>query len=128
MSILHKITLSWSGTTGIQRLSKTVTLTGDREVNLSQAIPENASTEYIVDWTNADLQSVYVLASIDCSLETNAHGGGAQDTFALLANEPFCWYQGCGFSNPFDGDVTSIFLTPDDPDTAGTVEVRVIED
>ena len=125
-AITHTIRTQWTSPNGGVDLSGTVSESADAEQNRSLAIAATtADQEFDLDFPYADLKSIYMLASVDMTVETNAadHTGG--DEISLVANVPFSWTESSGETNPFTADVTAIFVSPDSA-AASTLEIRAL--
>lgn len=128
MAFTHTTRTQWTSPNGGVDISASVSETGDAEQNRSLAIAASTpDQEFDLDFAYADLQSIYMLASVDMTVETNAadHSGG--DEIALVANVPYSWTVSSGVANPFTADVTKIFVSPDSA-AASTLEIRILYD
>ena len=126
MAFTHTTRTQWTSPNGGVNIAASVSETGDAEQNRSLAIEAStADQEFDLDFAYADLQSIYMLASADMTVETNAadHSGG--DEIALVANVPYSWTVSSGVANPFTADVTKIFVSPDSA-AASTLEIRIL--
>jgi len=103
-----------------------VSESADAEQNRQLAIDATtADQEFDLDFEYLNLKSIFMLATVDMTVETNAadHTGG--DEISLVANVPFSWTASSGVTNPFTADVDSIFVSPDS-DAASTLEIRIL--
>lgn len=66
--------------------------------------------QYDLAFLVADLETVFMYATCDCTIETNS-GTVPDDTFTMLANEPLVWWNGAPWANPFTVDVAAFFIT-----------------
>lgn len=126
MAFTHTTRTQWTSPNGGVNIAASVSETGDAEQNRSLAIEAStADQEFDLDFAYADLQSIYMLASVDMTVETNAddHAGG--DIISLVANVPYSWTVSSGVANPFTADVTKIFVSPDSA-AASTLEIRIL--
>jgi hypothetical protein len=112
MSTTVQVTQSISPA-GSPPVSGTRTETGDSLIRLDKSFPA-ASTDAAgppCAFTTAGLQSIFLVADQDCTIETNS-GSSPGNTIALKAGRPFAWNKSDGyFTNPFTTNVTSLFVT-----------------
>ncbi len=127
MTITHSVTVAWAGSNG-GGISGTITQSFDAERNCSLAIAGTTpDQQFDLDFLYAKLKSIFILATVAMTIETNAvdHAGG--DIITLAANTPFLWTAGCGLANPFTANVTTIYVTPGGS-VAGQLDIRMLID
>lgn len=69
-----------------------------------------ADQEYAITIDVSQLKYLYILASNDCTVETNSSSSPV-DTITPKAGVPYVWTYGSGVTNPLGTDVTKIFVT-----------------
>jgi hypothetical protein len=113
----HNIDLSWSrGANSTDLVQQRVTKTAQSEIIIgdteSPLTVPGSTTDMQVDVAIdvSQLKSLYIKSDTALQIETNS-GSAADDTIALVANEPLLWWDGCGWSCPLTADVTGMFLT-----------------
>ena len=102
--------------------------TGTLEVNLAgEVIAADASDQEIgFDLDVSAVQAMYILADQDLTIETN-DAESPDDTLSLKANKPYIWHTGGYFTNVFDTDITSLFVT-NGSGTATNLYIRALVD
>lgn len=132
MSVVHNIALNWG--LGSNLLSGPVVVMADQGQVVSTSIVANTANKQLdIAWAQAKLQSLYILASQNCTLYINAPSGGSPtDTIALTAGIPYVWLAGSGVKYPITGTsgaVTSAYVTtPATPTTPCDFELRAAID
>lgn len=111
MSITHTLTDKVSSSSG-GSLSAQATEVGTSEYSVDQTFPAGSSNASLTGAFNyADIQSIYMLADQNLTLETNS-GSSPSNTFSLIAGRPLVWSKSAGyFSNPLTANVTALFVT-----------------
>ncbi len=107
-------------------VNSTVSATGAASVVLdAENFPIAADTLINVAFPYATLKAYYLVATQDCTVETNAtdHAGG--QSIALTANVPLAWITGGAGANVFTADVTKFYVTAA---VAGTLSLRALYD
>jgi hypothetical protein len=109
MSISYTITRSYKRNG--EEYSFNDIVEGSGEANIDETVPEDAATDFPIAIDVSALQALYIVATRDMTLDTNA--GDADDSFELKANVPLEWSINCGLPNPFvsETDVESIRAT-----------------
>lgn len=128
MAFTHTIRTQWTSPNGGVDVAGVVSEVADAEQNRSLAVAASTpDQEFDLDFLLADLKSIFMLASEDLTIETNAtdHAGGQQ--IDLVAGVPFVWCQSSGAANPITANVTRIFVTNAEA-RAATLEIRVLFD
>jgi len=133
MSISHILTHEINASSTVIRGQETVT--AGSEVNISEEIPLNSTNLAVAcAFANAKLKSFFAYSDVTLSIFTNeASTGTPQEKINLVAGIPFIWSLTQSFlgevgesaASPFDGNVTSIFVTNT---TAGTLVIRALVD
>ncbi len=110
-------------------------VTSGANVFISEDIPANQTNLPVAfAFANAKLKSFVAHATVDMSVHTNeASSGTPQEKLFLKAGKPYIWSLtesflgevGDSAASPFDGDVTSLFVTNT---TAGTLTISAIVD
>lgn len=109
--ITDTINSNVSGTDG-SRLSGTDVEVGNTQITIDQTIPA-ATTDGLVScaWTVANTESLFIVASQNCTLETNS-GSSPANTISLIAGIPLIWGKSAGYyANLFTTDVTAFYIT-----------------
>lgn len=109
--ITDTINSSVSGTDGA-RLSGSDVEAGNTQITIDQTIPAS-STNLLVScaWTVANTESIFIVASQNCTIKTNSSGSPA-NTINLVAGIPLIWGASAGYyTNLFTTNVTSWYLT-----------------
>lgn len=84
---------------------------GDVEVAISQVIaPSAADFEILVAVDVSQLKAIVLVASNNCTVETN-NSGTPTNTINLLAGKPYIWSTGDYNTCLITADVSKIFLT-----------------
>jgi hypothetical protein len=109
--ITDTLNFSITGTDG-ERVTGSDVEAGNARVGLDQTIPAGSTNLSVsMAWTVANTESIFIVASQNCTIKTNSSGSPA-NTINLVANIPLVWGKSAGyFSNPFTVDVTSWFVT-----------------
>jgi len=128
MAITHTVTSTWSASNDTN-LSASVALSGDGSDSRSLTIVDTTDGQEIdISWTNANLKSLFILASRAMTLFSNVDGGAGNDTLVLVANVPKIFQSGGGQVNPFiTANVTKLFVDNLSGGN-GTLEIRVLVD
>lgn len=123
--IEHDIVITWKG--GGAQISKTLTAQSEGEDNRDITV-NNAVSNLLVDMELdiSQLKSFFIVSNKDVTLKTN-DSGTPQDTIALKADKPLIYAPNIGMTNPFGGDVTSMYLSNASGATA-TVQIRALFD
>lgn len=125
MSFSHTITrrVDTSGSS----IQSVKTLTADGRQSVSVAVNDSETDKFIeFDLTVANLQSIFILASQDMTLETN-DGGTPTDTISLLAGQAYVWHAGSYFVNLITANITALYAT-NASGTDGTLDIEMIYD
>ncbi len=128
MAFTHTTRIQWTSPNGGVEVSGTVSETADAEQNRQLAIAASTpDQEFDLDFLKDDLKSIFMLATEDLTVETNAadHTGGQQ--IDLVAGVPFWWALSSGVANPITADVTKIFVT-NAVARAATLDIRILYD
>lgn len=122
----HTITYHYAGAG--EAISKAVAKTGGSEIRIDETIGIGASNAAVdCAFTQARLESVFIVADQDLTLETNS-GSSPQETISLKANVPLAWQKTTGyFTIPFSGNVTGLFFT-NASGVAASVQIRILTD
>jgi hypothetical protein len=124
--ITHTVTLQWQGLAG-GGLSASVAKSAGAELNQILAIvAETNDQEFDLDFLYANLVSIYMLATQDLTIETNAADATGGNTIALKAGVPFWWAKDSGVANPFTANVTKIFVS--NAGAAAQLDIRILYD
>ena len=108
----HTFTLTCAGGTG-NGLSGSISGTGTEERNISA--PITAGTDTLIPYTLdvSQAQSVFILADVDCLLETNS-SSVPDRALTLKAGQPIAWVSAydSDVTNPLGSvDITALYLT-----------------
>ncbi len=133
MSVTHTLTRGFSA--GGAVIVKSEDVSNEVGLALSAAIPANSTNlPMAFAFANAKLKSFFAQSDQDLSIFTNeASSGTPQDKIFMKANVPYIWSitgsflgeVGDSAASPFDGDVTSLFVTNT---AAAQLEIRAIVD
>lgn len=110
--------------------STTEEVTASAESNISESIPDNAD-DYVINMSIdiSTLKSIFMLASVDMELYTNAdHDGAFDHHISLKAGQALRWTVNSDEASPFAGDVTDVSdvrVTSSDP---GTLQIWTLQD
>lgn len=132
MSVVHNIAQNFG--LGSSLISGPVVITADQGQAVSASIPASTLNKQLdIAWAQAKLQSLYILASQNCTLYINAPSTGSPtDTIALIAGIPYVWLAQSGVKYPITGTsgaVTSAYVTtPATPTTPCDFELRAAID
>lgn len=112
MSLKQTWSLSVRGDAGGTVLATSEAKTGDAEENFSDTVAISGGTKQVFIGVDVSkIVSFYIYSDQDVQLKTNAFGGGAAQTFSLLAKQPLWWKDDETASNPLTIDVTSLCFT-----------------
>lgn len=129
MAFTHTWGLTFrSGGQSVSSTTETVTSSG--EANISESIPDNADDYKInIAIDISTLKSIFMLASVDMELYTNAdHDGAFDHHISLSAGQPLRWTTNSVEASPFAGDasdVVDVRVTSSDP---GTLQIWTLQD
>ncbi len=87
---------------------------GNTRVDLSVAlVAATPNQEHDIEINSANIQMLWIQATVACTLYTNAASGGSpDDTIALTPNVPVHFSAGTGQTNPFvAAAVTKVYVT-----------------
>ena len=110
--------------------STTETVTANAEANIDESIPDN-SANYVINMSIdiSTLKSIFMLASVDMTLNTNDDSGGSPaHTIELSAGQALRWTVNSVEASPFAADaadVVDIRVTSADP---GTLKIWTLQD
>jgi len=109
MSYTHTLTLKW--TDGVNSIQDVVSKTGSGKQGIAEAIADS-ETDYEIAFALdiSEIEAIYIVCDQDVTLETNS-GSEADDTLALVADEPVLYWDGGPIANPFTENITAIFIT-----------------
>lgn len=123
MSIVHKITRTWSR--GNDQITRTESVTVEAEITIDTSVAASTSDAlhaFVLDVSQA--KTIFLLSSQDLTVETNSSSAPAA-TVSLKAGIPRQWSTGSGETNPFGStDVTALYLT-NGTLAAADVQIRV---
>lgn len=108
MSATFTTTLSVQTPAGTITGSGTETSDAVAYIDTILAIATHA--EYDIDFKYAQLKSLIIKSAVACTVKTNS-SGAPDNTFIIVAGEPFQWRDGDAFANPVSADVTKVFIT-----------------
>ena len=102
--------------------------TAEAETNLDVAIASDADGYLVNCAIDTDqVKAVLLYSDVDLLLYVNADEDETQ--IALTGGVPKLWYVGGAGSNPIVEDVTAFYVdNTSDPATAGTLNIRVLQD
>ena len=129
MAFTHTWGLTFrSGGQSVSSTTETVTSSG--EANISESIPDNADDYKInIAIDISTLKSIFMLASVDMELYTNAdHDGAFDHHISLKAGQALRWTENSVEASPFAGDasdVVDVRVTSADP---GTLQIWTLQD
>lgn len=110
--------------------STTEEVTASAESNISESIPDNAD-DYVINMSIdiSTLKSIFMLASVDMELYTNAdHDGAFDHHISLKAGQALRWTVNSVEASPFADDATDVSdvrVTSSDP---GTLQIWTLQD
>ena len=110
--------------------STTEEVTASAEANISESIPDNAD-DYVINMAIdiSTLKSIFMLATVDMELYTNAdHDGAFDHHISLKAGQALRWTVNSVEASPFAGDATDVSdvrVTSADP---GTLQIWTLQD
>jgi hypothetical protein len=110
--VIHSFTFGWGTDTSGRSLQASKSITDALEANGGPTSVNNGVTDQAlaISFPFANIASVFLLSSVDMTLETNS-GSTPADTITLKAGIPRIWFVGFQGVNPFTVNVTSFFLT-----------------
>lgn len=88
------------------------TVLSDYVVTVQKTIPGSTVVQIDVPLSLATVLGMGMECDNDCTVETNTHGIGAQDTLTMKAKQPLIWVTGDPDNLKFlSGNVTSFYVT-----------------
>lgn len=129
MSITHRITWTWSSPGSTQNVSGVTSASGDGSDHRTITVPDSTDGQELdISWTNAHLQSLFILSTRALTLFSNVDGGAGNDTVQVHANVAIVYLAGAGQTNPFNtANVTKLYVDNSSGGDA-TLEIRVLVD
>jgi len=128
MAFTHTVRQTWTSPNGSVELQGSVSETANAERNAQLAIAgTTADQQFDLDVLFAKLKSVFLLSTIDLTIETNATDATGGNTIELVANVPFYWCNSSGLACPFTANVTTMYVTPGGS-VAGTLDIKILVD
>lgn len=113
MAITHTITRSYRDQSSV--VSQQIEApNGNAEMNLDQAVPIAANTQYHMAFTRANLLALAFYSDQAITIYTNNPSGSApQDTIPLVAGQVRVWTLATDLlaNCPFSGNVTTLYIT-----------------
>lgn len=110
-------TVSFTATGGATTLSGiTATATGTSGTTIDVEVPATTTDQlFTIAIDISELESIFLYTDGALTIETNS-SSAPDDTFVFAANKPLCWVNGmptidAASQNPFDADVTALYLT-----------------
>ena len=88
----------------------TVTLTPASITRITETVAIGTDTAVNCTIDTSALSFIVIYASSDATLQAN-DGTSPDYTLSLTGGKPFCWYTGCGITNPITADTTEFFVT-----------------
>lgn len=108
--------------------SKTITATGLAEVVIAgEAVPIANDTLMNIAFPYANVKAYWLMATVDCMIETNATDAAGGQTINLTANVPKAWVTGGDGTNLWTANVTKFYVT-NATAAAGTLTARILYD
>lgn len=125
MSFTHSITRRIV-TTG-RSLEATVTFSGDGEARRDPDVPDE-TTDMLVefDLLIADLECIFIRASVDMTLKTN-DATTPDETLNLVAGQPYVWHTGSYFANLLATNITKLYVS-NASGAAGVLDIEAVFD
>lgn len=122
MAISHYVTVTWArGNDTIPILIGP--LTGDGENNRDLTVAANTTNHQdAFAFTLSQLELIFILSDTAVTIKTNSTSA-PQETITLAANTPLFWWTGSGLTNPFAGNVTTIYVT-NSTGSSASVKIR----
>jgi len=102
------------GSTAINGITSSATGTSGTQIDIS--VPASTTDQvFAIAIDISELESIFLYTDGALTIETNS-GGSPNDTFVFTANKPLVWVSGMPTidtvsGNPFDVDVTALYLT-----------------
>jgi hypothetical protein len=108
----HTFTNTWQGDGGGKSLSASVPVVGAGENNKGPTVVNNGATNQLLAITQvvANMKGLWLLSNADLTIKTNSTSSPG-NTINLKAGQPYIWYAGAYWSNPFTVDITAWYLT-----------------
>jgi hypothetical protein len=127
-AITHTISTTWSASNDAS-IPASLAQSGDGADSRSLTIADATDGQEIdISWTNANLKSLFILASRAMTIFSNVDGGAGNDTLVLTANIPKVYQASGGQVNPFiTANVTKLYVD-NLSGGSGTLEIRVLVD
>lgn len=130
MAIEHRLTYGWNRA-GAEPLTKTVSVSGDLEVNADVTVPLSSTDLRITMAIDVSaLKSLYITCDKGVKLETNS-SSAPDDTLNVAAETPITWHATSGLDCPLTADVTDFYVTRQGSDSAtgsATLKIRSNQD
>lgn len=113
---------------GGQTVAGSVRRTANASQSFATPIADSVTDQLLEITLNvSEIKAIIIVSDQDVTLETNAVDATGGNTLALLANEPYVWYDTSLFTNLLTLDITKIYLT-NASGSAATVEIEVVYD
>lgn len=125
MSFTHSA--SQNITTPAGTLTGTISVTADGEININTTLTSSQANKLLAAaFGTANVKSIAIYSDKALIVETN-NSSTPDDTFTMVANEPFTWNSSMLHANPFSENVTALYLTNGAASLA-TVQIRILVD
>lgn len=126
MALTHNLDIGWSQSAATPTNTR-VSISADGEDNRELSIADGVTNGQVVFHVDvSQLALFHIVSDKAVTVKTNS-SGAPQETLTLTANVPLVWYTGCGYTKPFAGDVTTIYITNASGSTA-TIKINKLED
>lgn len=90
-----------------------------------ETVPIATDTLMNIAFPYANIKAYWIMATCDCSIDTNATDASGGQTISLTANVPKVYMTAAGMTNVFSANVTKIYVTAA---AAGELTMRVLYD
>ncbi|OGT59920.1 MAG: hypothetical protein A3E01_10780 [Gammaproteobacteria bacterium RIFCSPHIGHO2_12_FULL_63_22] len=125
MAFTHQITTNWQR--GNDQFSKAVSKSADGEINRSIAVADGQTALLVsLALDVSEVKSLVIVADKAMTLKTNS-SSVPDDTIALVAGEPYVWWDGSPATCLLTVDVTALYVANASGDD-GTLEIRALQD
>jgi len=107
-------------------VSKQISASAGSEIILDgETVPIATDTLMNVAFPFATVKAYFLVATVDCTIETNATDASGGQTINLTANVPLAWITGGAGSNVWSANVTKFYVTSA---ATGTLTLRLLYD
>ncbi|HEY1188533.1 MAG TPA: hypothetical protein VGE74_12850 [Gemmata sp.] len=107
--MLHTLTIGYSRAG--ESIAKSVPIDAEGEQGFDVVVPGSTTDKEVTVTVDVSaLALVFITTDQTVTVKTNS-SGSPDETLTVTADKPLLWYTGCGWDNPFETDITKLYLT-----------------